>query len=176
MSKNPLMDEMRKYRKMMRDAISRGESFDVAISDESNTHKAAPLCEWAKRAGVDQNDPLLLRALEAQEKAVYPRFNDLVYSPTDVDAVRDALAWLDMEEAIQDFMEAHFEIKTAWPPNREQIELLLRKVQGGEATATEIEEFRRIADEALRDWQPEYRLHFKERIEAALRLLDGQES
>jgi hypothetical protein len=40
-------------------------------------------------------------------------------------------------------------------------------VQGGEATAVEIEEFRRIADEAFRDWQPEYSPAFKERIESA---------
>jgi hypothetical protein len=93
----------------------------------------------------------LLRALEAQET--------------------NLALWLDMEEAIQDFMEAHLEIKNAWPANTQQIELLLRTVQGGEATAVEIEEFRRIADEVFRDWHPEYSPAFKERIESALRLL-----
>jgi hypothetical protein len=163
-SKKPFMDEMRKRRDMMRDAISRGQSAPVAMPAEANSFKAAPLREWAKGAGVDQNDPLLLRALEAQEKAVYPG-ND------QGDWKTNWTLWLDMEEAIQDFMEAHLEIKNAWPPNTQQIELLLRKVQGGEATAVEIEEFRRIADEPFRDWQPEYSPAFRERIEAALSLL-----
>lgn len=76
-----------------------------------------------------------------------------------------------MEEAIYDFMEAHLEIKRGWHPNEDEIELLLPKIEWGKATATEIEEFRRLADETLREWEPQYWPEFKERIEAALNFL-----
>jgi hypothetical protein len=95
MSKKAFMDEMRTRREMMRDAINRGESVPVAMPAESNSFKAAPLREWGKDAGVDENDPLLLRALEAQEKA----------------DSRKVTSWLDMKEAITDFIDAHYEVK-----------------------------------------------------------------
>jgi hypothetical protein len=95
MSKKAFMDEMRTRREMMRDAINRGESVPVAMPAESNSFKAAPLLEWAKNAVVDENDPLLLRALEAQEKA----------------DSRKMTSWLDMKEAITDFIDARYEVK-----------------------------------------------------------------
>jgi hypothetical protein len=69
-------------------------------------------------------------------------------------------------------MEARFEIKEAWPPNTREIEQLLHKLQNGDATVIEIEEFRRLADEVLRKWDSEsWSPKFKERIESALSLL-----
>jgi hypothetical protein len=62
-------------------------------------------------------------------------------------------------------------IKDALPPNFMQIQPLLRLLESGKATADEIEEFRRIANETLREWQPEYSPAFKNRIESALNLL-----
>jgi len=152
------MEEMRNRRKIMRDAISRGESLPIMMPAESNSFKAAPLREWAKAARVDENDPLLLRALEAQAKAEYGTTN--------------WESWFDMEDAIQEFIEAHFDIKDAWPPNAQQIEAFLQKVEKGRLTAVEVEEFQRIADETFRDWQPEYSPAFKERIKSALSLLE----
>ena len=121
--------------------------------------------EWAKDAGVDENDPLLLRALEAQQKAIYP-----VADPSNWRT--NWASWLDMQEAIYDFMEAHLKIKQGWHPNEDEIELSLPKIEGGKATATAIEGFQRLADETLREWEPQYWPDFKVRIEAALRLLD----
>jgi hypothetical protein len=60
----------------------------------------------------------------------------------------------------------------AWPPKMAQIEQLLHKLEKGKATAIEIEEFRRLADEVLRKWEPDvWSPKFKERIESALSLL-----
>jgi hypothetical protein len=64
-----------------------------------------------KDAGVDENDPLLLRALEAQQKAIYP-----VADPSNWRT--NWASWLDMQEAIYDFMEAHLKIKQGWPQRR----------------------------------------------------------
>jgi hypothetical protein len=156
MSKKTFVAELREQNKIMRDALSREEpGVAVAMPSESNSFKAARLREWAKDAGVDENDPLLLRALEAQAKA---------------DWRTNMTSWLDMEEAIYDFMEAHGGIKRGWPPNEDEIEMLLWKIECSKATATEIEEFRRLADETLGEWQPEHSPTFKERIEAALNL------
>jgi hypothetical protein len=74
------------------------------MTSESNSFKAASLREWAKDAGVDENDALLLRALEGQQKAIYP-----VADPSNWRT--NWASWLDMQEAIYDFMEAHLEIK-----------------------------------------------------------------
>jgi len=49
--------------------------------------------------------------------------------------------------------------------------MLLPKIECGKATASEIEEFRPLADETLQEWQPEYSPEFKERTESALSLL-----
>jgi len=61
----------------------------------------------------------------------------------------------------------------AWPPKSAQIEAMLQKLEKGNATASEIEEFRQLAGEVLRNWQPRYSLGFKKRIESALSLLEG---
>lgn len=56
----------------------------------------------------------------------------------------------------------------AWPPKSPQIEAMLQKLEKGNATVSEIEEFRQLAGELLRNWQPRYSLGFKKRIESAL--------
>jgi hypothetical protein len=98
----------------------------------------------------------LVRALKAQEKA---------------DWRTSWASWLEMEIAVQAFVQAHFEIKNAWPPDSGQIEEFLQKLEKGNLTAIEIEEFRWLASEVLRDWQPEYSPAFKKRIESAVSLL-----
>lgn len=155
MPKSAFIERLREKNKFLRDAISRGEHVAVARPAEPNSFKAAPLREWAKGAGIDENDPLLVRALAAQEKADWS----------------DWTSWLDMEEAVLDFMEVHCEFKDAWPPNTEQIERFLQKAGRGQLTATEVEEFRRLAEETFREWQPQYSPAFKERIKSALSLL-----
>jgi hypothetical protein len=55
---------------------------------------------------------------------------------------------------------------------RKFLKQLLRKLEYGKATAIEIGEFRRLADEVLRNWDAEsWSPKFKERIESALSLL-----
>ena len=72
-------------------------------------------------------------------------------------------------EAVLDLIEARFEIEDGFT---KVIEDLLQKLESGEAAATETEQFRRLADEVLRNWDAESWLpKFKERIEAALRAL-----
>ena len=61
----------------------------------------------------------------------------------------------------------------AWPPKSAQIEAMLQKLEKGNATASEIEEFRQLAGEVLRNWQPRYSPAFKQRIESAMSLLEG---
>jgi hypothetical protein len=56
----------------------------------------------------------------------------------------------------------------AWPPKSAQIEAMLQKLEKGNATVTEIEEFRQLAGEVLQNWQPRYSPGFKKRIESAL--------
>ena len=58
----------------------------------------------------------------------------------------------------------------AWPPGSVQIEPLLRKIETGTATASEIEEYRRLAGEVTR--HPRCGPGFKKRIESALSSLD----
>jgi hypothetical protein len=58
------------------------------------------------------------------------------------------------------------------PPKSAQIEAMLQKFEKGNATASEIEEFRQLAGEVLRNWQPRYSVGFKKRIESAMSLLD----
>ena len=53
-----------------------------------------------------------------------------------------------------------------------RIEARLCKLENGNATASEIEEFRRLAGEILRNWQPQYPWHVKKRIESALSILE----
>jgi hypothetical protein len=129
----------------------------VVIPSESNSFHAAPLREWARQAGIHDNDPLLVRALKAQEKA---------------DWRTNLASWQEMEISVLAFMQAHFEIKNAWPPESPRIEGFLQKLQKGNPTTTEIEEFRRLGREVLRDWQSEYSPAFKQRIESAMSLLD----
>jgi aromatic ring-opening dioxygenase catalytic subunit (LigB family) len=60
---------VREMHKRLRDAISRGESITVASGNPGHSFREMPLRERAKEAGVDENDPLLVRALELQQKA-----------------------------------------------------------------------------------------------------------
>jgi hypothetical protein len=69
MPQNPTMAKARQIRQVLRDAISRGEPVPIMMPADSNCFRAWPLREIAKEAGIDENDPLLVRALEAQEKA-----------------------------------------------------------------------------------------------------------
>jgi len=111
-----------------------------------------PLREIAKQSGIDDNDPLLVRALEAQDKAT--------------DWITNPISWLDMEAAVWDFIEARFEIEDA---STQVIEGLLQELQNGEATPIETEQFRWLADHALRTWEPEsWSPNLKERTESTL--------
>jgi hypothetical protein len=129
----------------------------VRCADEKS-FRAIPLRERAKEAGVDENDPLLLWALEAQEKAADWRISG---------------SWMEMEAAVLGFLEAHFEFKNAWPPNAREIEMALWKVQSCVATDTEIQEFRLLADEVFRKWEPQWPPAFKKRIESALNFCES---
>ena len=48
-----------------------------------------------------------------------------------------------------------------------QIHAMLQKIETGNATASEIEEFRRLAGEVLRNWRRQYPSDLKKRIESA---------
>jgi hypothetical protein len=63
-------------------------------------------------------------------------------------------------------------LKSAWPREAPEIEGMLQKLEKGNATASQIEEFRRLAGEVLRNWQPWYSPAFEKRIESALSLLE----
>ena len=56
----------------------------------------------------------------------------------------------------------------AWPPNLDRLDELLGKVEKAKATDSEKEEFRRLAEKTLREWQPQYSPGYKKRIESAL--------
>jgi hypothetical protein len=75
MPQNPMIAEARKMHRRLRDAIRTGKSITVAMGDPSHSFRTIPLRERAKQAGVDDNDPLLVRALELQEKATDFRTN-----------------------------------------------------------------------------------------------------
>jgi len=49
-----------------------------------------------------------------------------------------------------------------------RIEARLCELENGNATASEIEEFQRLAGEILRNWQPQYPSHVKKRIESCI--------
>ena len=55
-------------------------------------------------------------------------------------------------------------------PDALSLEALLEDVENGTATAWEIEEFRRIAEDVMR--RPQYPPEYKERVESALSLLE----
>ncbi|HXZ30853.1 MAG TPA: hypothetical protein VEH30_01115 [Terriglobales bacterium] len=112
----------------------------------------------AAKAGVEENDALLVRALKAEENAKEQR---------------DWMSTLEMDIAKWAFMEGHFEFRNAWPPEVIRIDMLLRKFSRGSEKPDEIEEFRRLASETFRDWQPQYPAGFKQRIESALNWLNG---
>ena len=155
MPRTPTMAMIRKIHQNLRDKISRGEPVTVAMGPDSDSSRTMPLRKIAREADINDNDPLLVRALELQEKATDWRTN-----PT---------LWLDMEDAVLDLIEARFEIEDGFTLI---IDELLQKLESGEAAATETEQFRRLADEVLRNWDAESWLpKFKERIEAALRAL-----
>jgi hypothetical protein len=159
MPQNPMIAEARKMHQRLRDALRTGKSIPVAMGDPSHSFRTIPLRVRAKQAGVDDNDPLLVRALELQEKATDFRTNPIL--------------WLDMEDAVLDFLEAHFELRNPFPPQWERIEELIRKLERGTATAIEKEEFRRLANEILQN--PEYS-NFKKRLDPAMSLLDNSPS
>ena len=159
MPQNPMIAEARKMHQRLRDALRTGKSIPVTMGDPSHSFRTIPLRERAKQAGVDDNDPLLVRALELQEKATDFRTNPIL--------------WLDMEDAVLDFLEAHFEFRNPFPPQWERIEELIRKLERGTATAIEKEEFRRLANEILQN--PEYS-SFKKRLDPAMSLLDNSPS
>ena len=118
MPQNPMIAEARKMHRRLRDAIRTGKSITVAMGDPSHSFRTIPLRERAKQAGVDDNDPLLVRALELQEKATDFRTNPIL--------------WLDMEDAVLYFLEAHFEFRNPFPPQWELIEELIRKLERGD--------------------------------------------
>jgi len=159
MPQNPMIAEARKMHQRLRDAIRTGKSIPVAMGDSSHSFRTIPLRERAKQAGIDDNDPLLVRALELQEKATDFRTNPIL--------------WLDMEDAVLDFLEAHFEFRNPFPPQGERIEELIRKLERGTATAIEKEEFRRLANEILQN--PGYS-NFRKRLDPAMSLLDNSPS
>ncbi len=80
------------------------------MTAEANSFRAWPLREMAKEEGIHENDPLLLWALEAQEKA---------------DWRTNPASWSEMEAAVWAFIGAHFDVKG--PSNLEEIP---RKVPG----------------------------------------------
>jgi hypothetical protein len=168
-SKNGLTpEEVKEYRSLVHELVAeqveqaKAAPRPALMVADANSFRAMPLRKRAKEAAVDENDPLLLWALEAQEKA------DWRTSPE---------WWLEMHSAVWAFLEAHFEIKHAWPPNSEKIEILLQKLEYGKATAIEIKEFRRLADEVLRQWDSEaWSPKFRERIESAKSLLGTAKS
>jgi hypothetical protein len=136
--------------------IREGPPRGVVVSESG--FRTAPFREWARRAGIDENDPLLLRALKAQSKA---------------DWKTNWISCLEIDVAALAFIEGHFEIKDAWPPHTDRVEALLQRMAKGEATPTDVEEFRRTASEVLRNWEPQYSPAFKQRIESAMGALDG---
>jgi hypothetical protein len=156
MPQNPMIANARKMQQILRDAIRTGKSVPVAMGDPSHSFRTIPLRERAKQAGIDDNDPLLVRALELQEKATDFRTNPIL--------------WLDMQDAVLDFMEAHFQIRNPWPPQWQCIEELIRKIARRTATDIEKEEFRRLANEVLQN--PEYS-NFRKRLDPVLSLLDN---
>ena len=62
-------DRIRENHRIQRDAIIRGESIGVLMVAEANSLRAVDVRELAKENDIDQNDPLLLRAVKTQEKA-----------------------------------------------------------------------------------------------------------
>jgi hypothetical protein len=130
----------------------------VAMAAESNSMKAVPLREWARQSNIAENDPLLVRAAKAQERADWRTSWE---------------SWMEMEIAVMAFMRTHFEFKNAWPPQTGEIEYFLQKLKHDNLTPTEVEKFRHLAAETFHDWQPEYSPAFKRRIEAGLSRLDS---
>jgi hypothetical protein len=78
-----------------------------------------------------------------------------------------------MEIAVWAFMKTYFEFKNAWPPPAEEVEYFLHKLERGNLTIAEIQRFRDLAAEVLRNWQPEYSPRSKRRIEAELNRVDS---
>ena len=130
----------------------------VAMASEANSMKAAPLREWARQSNIAENDPLLVRAAKAQEKADWRTSWE---------------SWMEMEIAVWAFISTHFECKDAWPPQTGEIEYFLQKLEHANLTLTEVEKFRHLAAETFHAWQPEYSPAFKRRIQAGLSRLDS---
>jgi uncharacterized protein YnzC (UPF0291/DUF896 family) len=162
-SKNGLTpEEVKEYRSLVHELVveqveqaKQGPPRFAVMTSDSNSFRAMPMRKRAKEAGVDENDPLLLWALEAQEKA---------------DWRANPAGWLEMNAAVWAFLEAHFEFRNPWPPQWQRIEELIRKLERRTATDIEKEEFRRLANEVLQN--PEYST-FRKRLDPALSLLDN---
>jgi hypothetical protein len=135
------------------------ESGPHLMRSGGNSLNGTRLREMAEKAGIDENDALLVRALKAEERA---------------EAGKNWMWFIEMNIACWAFMQGHFEFrKSQWPPQWGRIDLLLHKFSMGRAKPTETEEFRRLAEEVVRGWQPQYPLVAKQRIEFALKWLDS---
>jgi hypothetical protein len=102
-SKNGLTpEEVKEYRSLVHELVAeqveqaKAAPRPALMVADSNSFRAWPLREMAKEEGVDENDPLLLWALEAQEKA---------------DWRTNPASWSEMETAVWAFIEAHFDVK-----------------------------------------------------------------
>jgi hypothetical protein len=99
-SKNGLTpEEVKEYRSLVHELVveqveqaKQGPPRFAVMTSDSNSFRAMPMRKRAKEAGVDENDPLLLWALEAQEKA---------------DWRANPAGWLEMNAAVWAFLEAH---------------------------------------------------------------------
>jgi hypothetical protein len=105
-----IAEEVKEYRSLVHELVveqveqARAAPRPALMTADSNSFRAWPLREMAKEHGIDENDPLLLWALEAQEKAADWRTNPA--------------SWSEMEAAVWAFIEAHFDVKG--PSNLEE--------------------------------------------------------
>jgi hypothetical protein len=83
----------------------------VAMPPESNSMKAMPLREAARQSHIAENDPLLVRALKAQEKADWRTSWE---------------SWMEMEIAVWAFISTHFDFKDAWRLRRARSSISFR--------------------------------------------------
>jgi hypothetical protein len=102
-----IAEEVKEYRSLVHELVvekvEKAAPRPALMTAESNSFRAWPLREIAKEQGIDENDPLLLWALEAQEKA---------------DWRTDPASWSEMEAAVWAFIEAHCDVKG--PSNAEE--------------------------------------------------------
>jgi hypothetical protein len=124
-----------------------------------------PIVQWLIRKRGTAILRILHQAPEVQKRVE-------AFSAATPDTLEQRKAFVEYFMAMQKELEQSK--WSAWPPKSAQIEAMLQKLEKGNATASEIEEFRQLAGEVLRNWQPaRYSLAFKKRIESALSLLEG---